>query len=86
MGAILFLVDRFQRCFDRLTGAWRPLSRRAYAIYIIHPPVLVGVALAWRHVPANPFLKFTVTGSVACVACYLVAGLLLRVPRFASIL
>ncbi|MCA8424880.1 acyltransferase [Burkholderia seminalis] len=85
-GAILFLVDRFQRCFDRLTGAWRPLSRRAYAIYIIHPPVLVGVALAWRHVPANPFLKFTVTGSVACVACYLVAGLLLRVPRFASIL
>ncbi|ELW9448783.1 acyltransferase [Burkholderia cenocepacia] len=85
-GAILFLVDRFQQRFDTLTGAWRPLSRRAYAIYVIHPPVLVAVALAWRNVPASPFLKFAVTGSIACVACYLIAGLLLRVPRFASIL
>ncbi|MBJ9969116.1 acyltransferase family protein [Burkholderia seminalis] len=85
-GAILFLIDRFQRDFNRLTGAWRPLSRRAYAIYIIHPPVLVGIALAWRNVPVDPFLKFIATGSVACVACYLIAGLLLRVPRFASIL
>ncbi|NTZ84166.1 acyltransferase [Burkholderia metallica] len=85
-GTILFLVSRFQQHFDRLTGAWQPLSRRAYAIYIIHPPVLVAVALAWRNVPAAPFLKFAVTGSVACVACYLIAGLLLRVPRLASIL
>ncbi|WP_235590041.1 acyltransferase family protein [Burkholderia cenocepacia] len=85
-GTILFLVDRFQQSFDRLKGAWRPLSRRAYAIYIIHPPVLVAVALAWRNVPASPFLKFAVTGSIACVACYLIAGLLLRVPRLASIL
>lgn len=29
---------------------------------------------------------FAVTGSVACVACYLIAGLLLRVPKLASIL
>ncbi|MCA3780959.1 MAG: acyltransferase [Burkholderia sp.] len=85
-GTILFLVSRFQRRFDRLTGAWQPLSRRAYTIYVIHPPVLVAAALAWRHVPAAPFVKFAVTGSVACVACYLIAGLLLRVPRLASIL
>ncbi|AXF26000.1 acyltransferase [Burkholderia pyrrocinia] len=85
-GTILFLTRHFQRRFDRLTGVWQPLSRRAYAIYIIHPPVLVAVALAWRNVQAAPFLKFAVTGCVACVACYLIAGLLLRLPRLASIL
>ncbi|KAG8149080.1 acyltransferase family protein [Burkholderia catarinensis] len=85
-GTILFLASHFQRRFDRLTGMWQPLSRRAYTIYLIHPPVLVSVALAWRNVPAAPFLKFAVTGSVACGACYLIAGLLLRVPKLASIL
>lgn len=85
-GTILFLASRFQRRFSRLTGVWQPLAQRAYTIYIIHPPVLVGVALAWQNVPAAPFLKFAVTGGVACVACYLIAGLLLRVPRLASIL
>lgn len=85
-GTILFLASHFQRRFDRLTGLWRPLSRRAYAIYIIHPPVLVATALAWRNVPAAPLLKFAVTGCVACVASYLIAGFLLRLPRLASIL
>ncbi|WP_230684285.1 acyltransferase family protein [Burkholderia cepacia] len=85
-GTILFLARFFQRRFDRLTGVWQPLSRRAYTIYIIHPPVLVATALAWRNVPAAPFLKFAGTGCVACVACYLIAGLLLRSTRLASIL
>lgn len=85
-GTILFLASRFQRHVERLTGLWQPLVRRAYTIYVIHPPVLVAAALAWRHVPAAAFLKFAVTGSVTCVACYLIAGLLLRVPGLASIL
>lgn len=85
-GTILFLASYFQRRFARLTGVWLRLTRRAYTIYIIHPPVLVGVALAWRDVPANPLLKFALTGSLACLFCYLIAGLLLRSPRLASIL
>ncbi|WP_233852327.1 acyltransferase family protein [Paraburkholderia sp. HD33-4] len=85
-GTILFLASTFQRRFGKLIGVWQPLSRRAYTIYIIHPPVLVAVALAWRNVPAAPLLKFAITGSVACASCYLLAGLLLRLPKLASIL
>ncbi|EEA04155.1 acyltransferase 3 [Burkholderia sp. H160] len=85
-GTILFLTRYFQRRFYRLDGVWQPLSRRAYTIYIIHPPVLVAVALAWRNVAAAPFLKFAITGSLACALCYLIAGFLLRWPKLASIL
>lgn len=85
-GTILFLARSFQHRFDRLVGVWQPLSRRAYTIYIVHPPVLVAVALAWRNVAATPLLKFAITGSLACVLCYLIAGLLLRLPKLASIL
>ncbi|WP_022719748.1 acyltransferase [Rhodopseudomonas sp. B29] len=79
-GLILALLVAFQRRFTQLTPVWRRLSERAYAIYIIHPPVLVALALAWRSVAAPAVVKFAVTGAATCLACYLLAGLLLRVP------
>ena len=79
-GIILALLALFQRRFATLSPFWQKLSRRAYLIFIIHPPFVVGVALAWRDVTAPALLKFAVTGFVACVLCYLAAGALLRVP------
>lgn len=84
-GFILGLLVWFQRRFAVLHGIWPPLARRAYLIYIIHPPILVATALAWRDVAGPALLKFAVTGSVACLACYLAAGLLLRLPGLARI-
>jgi peptidoglycan/LPS O-acetylase OafA/YrhL len=79
-GVILVLLRRLTNG----TGLFGPirerLGRRAYAIYIIHPPVLVAIALAWRQVAAPQLVKFAVTGTVACFACYLLAGLLVRCP------
>ena len=64
--------------FSDLGPVWSRLSRRAFAIYFIHPPVMVALALAWSQVHAPHLLKFALTGSAACVTCYLLAGLLLR--------
>jgi peptidoglycan/LPS O-acetylase OafA/YrhL len=80
-GFILGLLALFQRRFAELKGIWPSLARRAYLIYIIHPPILVGTALAWRYIAAPALVKFVVTGSIACVLCYLAAGLILRIPR-----
>jgi peptidoglycan/LPS O-acetylase OafA/YrhL len=79
------LLILFQRRFAGLTGVWARLARRAYLIYIIHPPVLVGVALVWRDVAAPALVKFLVTGSLACALCYAIAGLALRIPGIARI-
>ena len=79
-GVILGLLQSCRHRFDVLAPFGQRLARRAFAIYVIHPPVVVGVALAWRVVAAPALLKFVVTGSVACVLCYLLAGALLRVP------
>lgn len=65
---------------------WPRLSQRAYAIYVIHPPIVVGVALAWRDVAAPALLKFAVTGTLACAVCYGAAGLLLRLPPVRRVL
>ena len=85
-GVILALLQRFQLRFEVLGTVWQRLARRAYAIYVIHPPVVVGVTLAWRSVAAPALLKFALSGSVACLLCYLLAGVLLRVPGVKRVL
>jgi peptidoglycan/LPS O-acetylase OafA/YrhL len=80
-GFILGLLAFFQRRFAVLKGIWPSLARRAYLIYIIHPPILVGTALTWRGVAAPALVKFAVTGTIACALCYFAAGLILRIPK-----
>ena len=84
-GFILGLLTFFQRRFAQLGGVWPMLARRAFLIYIVHPPIVVGVALAWGDVTAPALVKFLVTGSLACALCYVIAGLLLRIPGVARI-
>ncbi|MCC2101069.1 MAG: acyltransferase [Hyphomicrobiales bacterium] len=79
-GIILGLIFAFQKRFATLQGAWAQLARRSFAIYVIHPPILTGVAVAWRSVSAPPLLKFGATGAIACLLCYIAAGLVLRIP------
>lgn len=79
-GVILALLHAFERRFASLGPIGSKLARRAYAIYIIHPPVLVAVALCWRAVSAPDLVKFAITGAATCLACYGLAGLLLRAP------
>jgi hypothetical protein len=78
-GIILTLLRRFASG-DRPVGRYEQrLGRRAYAMYIVHAPVLVAIALAWRQVHAPQLVKFAVTGSLTCVSCYVLAGMLVRV-------
>ena len=85
-GVILKLLYEYQRRFTVLNGVWKSLARRAYTIFIIHPPVLVAVALAWRDVSANALVKFAVTGTLTCALCFFIAGWLLRLPALRKLL
>jgi peptidoglycan/LPS O-acetylase OafA/YrhL len=78
-GVIAALVHQFHVRINTASRWWRSLGRRAYAMYVIHPPVLVGVALAWRTVEAPALVKFGVTGASACVLCFWLSGALLRI-------
>lgn len=62
------------------------LARRAYAIFVIHPTVVVAVAVAWHAVQAPALLKFLLTGLVSCWLCFWLAGALLRLPDVQRVL
>jgi len=59
---------------------WSWLNRRAYAVYIIHPPVLVAITLLLHPWIAPTLFKFGVTGTLTCVTTWLLADPLVRIP------
>ncbi len=71
----------FARAYmNRPSSLWSWLNRRAYAVYIIHPPILVGVSLLLHQWIAPALVKFTVTGTFVCLACWIIADPLVRLP------
>jgi peptidoglycan/LPS O-acetylase OafA/YrhL len=70
----------FRERMNRPSLLWEWLDRRAYAVYIIHPPVLVGIALLLRGWIAPALVKFGVVGTLACAATWLAADPLVRLP------
>ena len=70
----------FRAHMNQPSAFWTWLSRRAYAVYIIHPPVLVGISLLLHFLVAPALLKFCITGTLTCIACWVIADPLVRVP------
>ena len=85
-GIILSLLHSFQRVFKTLSPTWIALARRAFGIYIIHPPILVATALVWRYTAAPQLIKFLVTGTATCLICFWCVGLLLRVKTISRVI
>ena len=70
----------FRKYMNRASAFWSWLNRRAYGVYIIHPPVLVGVSLLLHQWAAPALIKFSIAGILACVVCWIVADPLVRLP------
>jgi peptidoglycan/LPS O-acetylase OafA/YrhL len=75
----------FRERMNQPSSFWNWLNRRAYAVYIVHPPILVGIALLLHGWAAPALVKFGVTGVLACAACWLASDPLVRLPGVRSI-
>jgi peptidoglycan/LPS O-acetylase OafA/YrhL len=70
----------FRARMNQPSAFWTWLNRRAYAVYILHPPVLVGISLLLHGWNAPALVKFGVVGVLACVATWLISDPLVRLP------
>jgi len=85
-GIILSLLWSF-RVYLPGTGAFPAfLARHAFAAYIVHPPVVVGLSLLARGWTLPPLLKFGAVGGAACASAFAAAGLLLLLPGVKKVL
>ena len=79
-GIIAAMLVWFRQHGNNASAVWELLSARAYAVYIIHAPVLVAISLLLRGWQAPALVKVAVTGSLACCGSVAVASLLLILP------
>lgn len=79
-GLIAAWLLLFRARMNAPSAFWTWLNRRAYAVYILHPPVLVALSLALHPWVAPALVKFAVTGTLTCVATWLIADPLVRAP------
>ena len=63
------------------------MSDNAFAVYVLHPPFLIGLALALRPLSLGPIPKFALLWGVSALVCFgLVAPLARRAPGVRRIL
>lgn len=82
LGALSFCSGEL----DRSTRLARWLSARSFAVYLFHPPLLVGLTLVLRRVELDPFFKVSILTAAGLAASFLVADLARRLPGLRAIL
>ena len=81
-----WLLDLFRRRFDHQGPVAREMSRSAFAAFLIHQFVLVGLVLASRRTGWSPELNFFVVSLLGVAISFGVGSMLRRLPGVTRIL
>ncbi len=80
MAMIVALLVLFRNRFNRQGKLAKAMSDSSYATYIIHPAVVVFLALAMRNIQVFPLLKFAATVFIAVPSSFALGNILGRLP------
>jgi glucan biosynthesis protein C len=86
VGLSLGLLVRFREHLDRQSLLSRFLSAHAYAVFIIHAPIITVLAFALRGVQLDPLLKLALAAVIGVPLCFALAGLVRRISLAERIL
>ncbi|UVI29037.1 acyltransferase family protein [Paenibacillus spongiae] len=79
-GIIMVLLVWFRERFNRASRLFHWLSDNAFTVYIIHPPIVVGISLMLKQFAWPAGLKFLVVGLLATVCCFAASALIRFIP------
>lgn len=83
---VIVVLAWFRSHFNQQGRLARLMSQTSFAVYVIHPAVIVPLALVLSGIEMNLSLKFLVVAPFAVALCYLVAYGLRQVPGLKAIL
>ena len=78
MGMSLTLISLYRQRFDRQGRFSRFLSDNAFAVYLLHPPILITLALMLRPLVVPPVVKAALLSLAACLATFVLAATVFR--------
>ena len=80
VGVSIGLIVLFRQRWNHQGQLAKNLASNVYAVYLIHPLVLVGFAYAFHTVALYPLLKFVVSVIIVLPLCFLLSDLVRRIP------
>jgi surface polysaccharide O-acyltransferase-like enzyme len=86
VGMIIVLLVWFREKFDRQNALAKAMSDSVFAVYFLHAPVLVFLALALKDITLYPLLKFALVAPIAVVLCFAIAYMIRKLPLVRRIL
>lgn len=82
----LWLVDVFQRRFYRQGAVMREASRAAFAAFLVHQAVLVGLVMATHGTDLPPELDYLAVSVLGVLGSFGLGMLLVRIPGVSKVL
>jgi len=86
VGLCLAAITFFRRFFNEENRLGRFLSQQSYAVYIIHIPIVVFIAIALKGIHLEPLLKFGMVAVIAVPTCFAIAYTVRKIPSASRIL
>ena len=80
VGVCIGLLVLFRQHWNHQGKLAKNLAANVYAVYLIHPLVLVGFAYAFHTVPMYPLLKFVISVIIVLPLCFLLSNLVRKIP------
>ena len=86
VGLCLAAITFFRRFFNGERRFGRFLSQQSYAVYIIHIPIIVFIAIALKGIHLEPLLKFGMVAVIAVPTCFAAAFIIRKIPGVSRVL
>ncbi len=83
---VITVLAWFRRRLNHQGRLARAMSETCFSVYVLHPLIIVPLALALSGIQLNLGLKFVLVAPVAVALCYLIAYYIRKLPFFRSIL
>ncbi|HEV2579601.1 MAG TPA: acyltransferase family protein [Ktedonobacteraceae bacterium] len=80
VGVCIGLLALFRTRLNHQGSLARGLTASVYTVYLIHPVVLVGFSYAFHVVTLYPLLKWGIAVLVTLPLCFLISGLIRKIP------
>lgn len=83
---IIGLFGIFKKYFNEQGKLAQSLSASAYGVYVVHPPVIVGISAVFVTWNFYPLGKFIILAPVALATCFLIAFIIKQLPVIKKIM
>jgi hypothetical protein len=80
VGMVISLLVLFRRRYNHQGRLAKALSGSAYAVYLLHAPILVLVCISLRSVALHALLKLVLAALISLPICFAAGGLVRRLP------